>query len=61
VPELRLIIKRGDKIRIPDDHPQFPGKEGIVIFCGAYQARVRVIDEPRETWVFSNDCTILEG
>lgn len=59
VPEQRLTIRPGDKIRFPDNHPNAAGKEGIVVMCGAYQVLVRLIEEPRETWAFSNDVTIL--
>jgi hypothetical protein len=59
VPEQRLTIERGDKVRLPDDHPNSPGKEGIVVMCGTYQVLVRLIEESRETWAFSNDVTIL--
>lgn len=58
-PEQRLTIGRGDKVRLPDNHPNSPGKEAIVVMCGMYQVRVRLIDESRETWAFSNDVTIL--
>jgi hypothetical protein len=57
--EQRLTIQRGDKIRFPDNHPNAAGQEGIVVMCGMYQVRVRLIRESRETWAFSNDVTIL--
>lgn len=57
--EQRLTISRGDKVRLPDNHPNAAGKEGIVVMCGMWQVRVRLIDESRETWAFSNDVTIL--
>jgi hypothetical protein len=57
--EQRLTIGRGDKVRLPSNHPNSPDKEGIVVTCGMYQVLVRLIDESRETWAFSNDVTIL--
>lgn len=57
--EQRLTIGRGDKVRLPDDHPNAPGQEAIVVMCGMYQIRVRLITESRETWAFSNDVKIL--
>lgn len=57
--EQRLTIRRGDKVRLPDDHPNAPNQEGIVVACGTYQVRIRLIEESRETWAFSNDVTIL--
>jgi hypothetical protein len=59
MPEQRLTIQHGDKVRLPDNHPMMPGEEAIVVSCGTYQVLVRLIDHSCETWAFSNDVTIL--
>ena len=57
--EQRLRMRIGMKVQLPEDHPTTPGKEGIVVMVGAYQVRVRLIEESRETWAFSNDVKII--
>ena len=55
----RSKVRVGMKVRLPANHANSPGKEAIVVFCGAYQCRVRLIHEPRETWAFSDDVEII--
>jgi hypothetical protein len=56
----RFNVRYGMKVRLADDHPNSPGKEATIVYVGAYQIQVRVLDDNRETWAFSDQVEILE-
>jgi hypothetical protein len=50
-------LKKGDRVMIME-HPDSAGKIGTIVFCGAYQVKVRLHDENRETWAFQDTVEI---